>query len=171
VRLINITIKEMGLMRDMLFMANVITRVSESVRDSLEKNLNTRDMYTLLIIPFMSLVASCSSQNIKFVRKQIDNDDIRIKWFYYSYISNTSPDFVVVTRQRKEKEIYEATRVIIDVRLSGDSIILKLVEPEKGLVYTKQVEKKVFGYKIILDTTGTYEELQNIPDAVKEESN
>ena len=110
----------------------------------------------------------CGSTDPKFIRKQIENKDVAIKWFFYSYISNTSPDFVVVEKDGKNIELYKADRVIVDVALIDHAIILKLVEPSKGLVYTKKVEDQVFGYKLIVDTTGTYDELRLRPNGVKQ---
>ncbi len=125
-------------------------------------------MNTLLIIPLISIFWSCNVGEPKFVRKQIDNKDITIKWYYHSFISNVSPDFVIVEKDGNKREIYKATEVILNVTLKDHNIILKLVEPSKGLVFTKKVDEEVFGYKIILDTTGTYDELRLRPDGVKQ---
>ncbi|HMO62553.1 MAG TPA: hypothetical protein PKC39_15570 [Ferruginibacter sp.] len=125
-------------------------------------------MNTLLLIPLISIFLSCNQDEPKFLRKQIDNKDIVIKWYYHSYITNNSPDFVVAEKNGNKKEIYKATWVILNVTLQDSTIILKLVEPSKNLVFTKKVDEEVFGYKIKLDTTGTYEELMRIPDGVKE---
>lgn len=125
-------------------------------------------MHTLLLIPLISIFFSCNQEEPKFVRKQIDNKDISIKWYYYSYITNLSPDFVVVEKGGDKKEIYKATGVILNVALQDSNIVLKLIEPSKNLVFTKKADEEVFGYKIKLDTTGTYEELWRIPDGVKE---
>ena len=127
-------------------------------------------MKTSLIITFFSIFWSCNIGESKFVIKQIDNKDITIKWYYYSYISNFSPDFVVVEKDGLKREIYKATDVILNVSLNDHNIILKLVKPSKGLVFTKKVDKEVFGYKITLDTTGTYDELKLRPDGVKEDN-
>ena len=124
-------------------------------------------MNALFLIPLISFLISCNQEEPKFVRKQIDNKDISIKWYYYSYITNLSPDFIVVERGSDKKEIYKATGVILNVTLQDSSIVLKLVEPSKNLVFTKNVNE-VFGYKVIVDTTGTYEELWKIPDGIKE---
>ena len=125
-------------------------------------------MNTLRIIPLICILWSCNTGQQKFVVKQIDNKDITIQWYYYSYITNQSPHFVVVEKGGEKIEIYKATEVILNVTLKDQNIILKLVEPSKGLVFTKKVHEKVFGYKITLDTTGTYDELRLRPDGVKQ---
>jgi hypothetical protein len=126
-------------------------------------------MNAFFLFPVIGILLSCNQEDPKFVRKQIKDKDVSIKWFYYSYISNMSPDFVVVEKNGKEKEIYKATGVILNVTLEDNSIVLRLVEPSKNLVFTKNVDATVFGYKITLDTTGTYDELRLRPDGVKEE--
>ena len=125
-------------------------------------------MNTLFLIPLISIFFSCNQEEPKFVRRQIDNKDVTIEWYYYSFITNNSPDFVVVEKNGSKKEIYKATGVVLNVTLKDHSIILKLVEPSKNLVFTKNVEKEVYGYNIVLDTTGTYDELRFRPDGVKE---
>lgn len=125
-------------------------------------------MKNLLLILTNTLLISCTGEDIKFIRKEIKNDRITVKWFYYSYISNVSPDFVNVYREGKETEIYKATRAITDVRLNNDSIILKVIGTDKRYVFTKEISKEAFGYKIVLDTAGSFQELQNIPDGRKE---
>ncbi len=125
-------------------------------------------MNALLFIPFISIFIGCKFDEPKFVRKQVGNNDVTVKWYFHSYITNQSPDFVVVEKDGDKKEIYKATDVVLNVTLKEHNIILKLVEPSKGLVFTKKVENEVFGYKIILDTTGTYDELRLRPDGVKQ---
>ena len=103
----------------------------------------------------------------KFIRKQIQLNNGTLKWYYYCYITSMSPDIVLIEKDGNEKEIYKATRVITDISLKADTIILKLVEPSKGLVFTKNVEKEIFGYKIIVDSSGTYEDLNFRPKGIK----
>ncbi len=125
-------------------------------------------MKRFFLIPMLSLLLSCITKEPKFIRKRIEYKDITIRWFYYSYETNTSPDYIVVEKNGNSKEIYKAEWVISDVLLKEHDIILKLVTPSKGIVYTKQVEKEVFGYKIIIDTTASYNALRIRPDGVKE---
>ncbi|MBS0030270.1 hypothetical protein ACTJJ0_23720 [Chitinophaga sp. 22321] len=125
-------------------------------------------MRLLILISLISSFLSCNLENSKFVRKKIDNNDISIKWYYYSYITNGSPDFVVVEKNGKEKEIYKATGTVLNVMLKDHNIVLRTVGPSESMIFTKHVEEEVFGYKITLDTTGTYHERRLIPDGIKE---
>lgn len=121
-----------------------------------------------MFIPLLSFLLSCNQEEPKFVRKEINNKDITIKWYYYSYISNNSPDFVVVEKNGHRKEIFKATWTILNVSLDNHSIILRVLGPSKSMVFTKQVDEDVFGYKITLDTTGSSNEIRLIPDGIKE---
>lgn len=125
-------------------------------------------MKILMFIPLLSFLLSCNQEEPKFVRKQINNKDITIKWYYYSYISNNSPDFVVVEKNGHKKEIFKATWTILNVSLDNHNIILRVLGPSKSMVFTKQIDEEVFGYKITLDTTGSSNEIRLIPDGIKE---
>lgn len=125
-------------------------------------------MKAQIILPLLGALLSCNIEDPKFIRKKIVNKEITVKWFYYSYITNTSPDFVVIEKNGIAKEIYKAESVIVDVSLHEHDIILKLFRPSNGIVFTKQVEKVVFGYNIVLDSTATIEQVSLIPDGVKE---
>src|SRR5688572_33100736 len=48
----------------------------------------------------------------KLVRKELENDDIKAKWYYYSYITNTSPDFIEITKDGESTIIYKAEDVV-----------------------------------------------------------
>ncbi len=118
---------------------------------------------------FVFIFLGCGTGDSRLIRKEIKlNGGGSIKWYYYSYITNMSPDIVLIEKNGKEKEIYKATFVIADVELRGDSIILKLVNPSNGLIFTKRVERDVFDYKVILDSSGTHDDLNLIPKGVKE---
>jgi len=115
----------------------------------------------------LALLVSCID-NDKLVIKNTTNDDISMKWYYYSYITNNSPEFIDIKKGDSIVQIYKAVDVITDVLIKDKSIILKQFEPSRGIIYTKKVLPDVFGYKIIIDTTATYDEYRYIPKAVKE---
>jgi len=123
-----------------------------------------RKMKTLCLL---ALLVSCID-NDKLVIKNTTNDDISMKWYYYSYITNNSPEFIDIKKGDSIVQIYKAVDVITDVLIKDKSIILKQFEPSRGIIYTKKVLPDVFGYKIIIDTTATYDEYRYIPKAVKE---
>gem|GEM_PF-1208363 len=159
----------MVIMQATAFWVSILIQVQEFILASLVKNLKLcKYMKILMLVPLISIFLSCNLGNSKFVLKQIDNKDILIKWYYYSYITNNSPDFVVVEKNGNKKEIYKATGTILNVMLKDHNIILKTLGPSESMVFTKHVDDEVFGYKIILDTTGTYHEKRLIPNAVKE---
>lgn len=122
----------------------------------------------LSILVVLLVITSCILKEDKFVIKTIDNKDILIKWYYYSYITSFSPEYVVICKENKEYEIFKAKGVITDVKINNKEIIIKLYRPEEGIIYTKKIIPEVLGYKILLDSNTTYKDYLNIPDAVKE---
>lgn len=114
-------------------------------------------------IALISTITLLSCNNERFVRKEINNHDITLQWYYKSYISNLSPDFIIVRKDGQEKEIYKATDVVTNVTIQEKNIIIKLFKPERGIVYTKATSDDVFGYHLILDSSATYDEYLNTP--------
>lgn len=125
-------------------------------------------MNFLSLIIGLLLLVCCNQLNNRFVRKRVEDGHISICWYYYSYISNVSPDFVEVQKGNEVKRIYEAVDVVTDVILKNDTILIKLFEPERGIVYTDSVLTKVFDYHIVFDDNSTYLEYRETPDGVKE---
>ena len=123
------------------------------------KKMKTLCLFALLI--------SCIG-NDKLVIKNISNDDIAIKWYYYSYITNISPEFIDVKKGDSIIQIYKADDVFTDVNIVGKNIVLKQFEPWRGIIYTKKLLPEVFGYKIVIDTNATYDEYRSVPKAIKE---
>ena len=89
-------------------------------------------MKVLLIIPVISIFLGCGFKISKLVRKEIQTNDITLKWYYYSYITSGSPDIVEVEKDGEIKEIYKRKGVILDVSIKEHNILLKLVAPSKG---------------------------------------
>jgi hypothetical protein len=120
----------------------------------------------LLIIAFST---GCIGDH-KFVRKEVGDRDITVKWFFYSYITDDSPDFITVELKGKGiiKEICKAKFVITDVFLEDSSIVVKLFQPSKGLVLTKSLPQNVFGYPIVFDSTATQKDLWKMSEGTKE---
>ena len=116
---------------------------------------------------FIVVIISCDLGNKEFTRKKLSDGNIKIKWFYYSYITDNSPEFIVVEKDGISKKIYEADHVITNIFLKEHRIIIKVVKPKPDLVYTQDVLKEVFGYEIVFDSTGTYQELYSDPNKVK----
>jgi len=114
------------------------------------------------------ILGGCIFKDDRFVRKIVTDDSIKITWFYYSYISNTSPDVLVVKKGDMEQEIFRAEGVITDVNINGKIIAIKLFEPHNGLIYTKKEVRNAFEYRIDFDSSATVSDYWRIPDGVKE---
>jgi hypothetical protein len=124
-------------------------------------------MKKMKTICVLILLVSCIS-NDKLIVKNISNNDISIKWYYYSYISNISPDFIDVKKGDSLVQIYKAEGVITDVLIENNKIKIKVYNLKNGIIYTDNLLSEVFDYKIELDTTSTRNEFLNRPDAIKE---
>jgi hypothetical protein len=124
-------------------------------------------MKKMKTICVLFLLVSCIS-NDKLIVKNISNNDISIKWYYYSYISNISPDFIDVKKGDSLVQIYKAEGVITDVLIENNKIKIKVYNLKNGIIYTDNLLSEVFDYKIELDTTSTRNEFLNRPDAIKE---
>ena len=120
---------------------------------------------SLLIIA--ATLGSCINEP-KIIIKKIENDDISIKWFYYSYISNNSPQYILVAKDGKEKIILEAESLITNVILNKNYIIIKIGDLHYGSIVTNPIDKKIFGYNILIDSTGTNEERMSVSNGEPE---
>lgn len=125
-------------------------------------------MKVLAFITMTFLLSGCFWGDAKIVRKKITTSDITIKWYYYSYISNNSPDIIEIIRANEIKELCRATSTILDVDFKGKEILLKFVNPAEAPPFPKKINGEVFGYKIVLDTTGSPRSLDSIPLGAKE---
>ena len=124
----------------------------------------------ILIFVLLIILAGCLFKDKKIVILKIDNNDIIIKWYYYSYITDFSNEFVEVSKEDKHVIIYESRDVVTNITLDANRITIKTCEPyrKQKTIYTKVPEKEVFGYKILFDTTASYEEYRNIPNGKPE---
>lgn len=123
-------------------------------------------MKKIKLISLLILLTSCS--NDPMVRKNINNNDISVKWYYYSLITNDSSDFIDVRKEDSIVRIFESVNVITDIKITDKKIIIKQFEPSNGIIFTKKVLNEVFGYKIVIDSSANYDEYRYRPAAKKE---
>jgi hypothetical protein len=117
----------------------------------------------IMVIPSMS-----SCMNSRFIRKELKYSDIEINWYYYSYISNNSPDIIEVSKGKESKVIFKGDGVVTDVSLINDTIRIQLFRPSIGIIYEDFTNEKIFGYNAIIDTTANLDDFKKIPDGKKE---
>jgi len=91
------------------------------------------------------LLFSCSDK--KIIKKSINNNEISINWYFYSYISNTSSDFVEVKKKDSITLIFKAESVIKDIEIKNDTIVISHTK-FNGLNSNIQLKDSVFGYSI-----------------------
>ena len=122
----------------------------------------------LIIFIVAIIFSSCKYEEPKIIIKKIKTDDIKLKWYYYSYISTNSPEYILVEKKGEKKIIFEGEAPITDVTINKHDIIIKLADLSHGIVNTNHLKKNVFNYNIVLDRTGTIEELWAVPDGIRE---
>lgn len=123
-------------------------------------------MKNLLLILLAPILFSCDD-NDKLIRKRINTNKIVIEWYYYSYISNSSPDFIDVKVNDSVYNLIKAEGIITDVYINGKDIIIELHEPKSGILYSKNIPSKFYDYTIKIDSTANINEVLSIPRGSK----
>lgn len=126
--------------------------------------MKTYNLITFLII--LTSISGCSQS--KFVRKIIETKGVKVLWYYYSNISNNSPDIIEVSNGNESKIIFKGVDVITDFSVIKDTIIIKMYKPERGIIIEYNTKDKVFDYYVRLDSTATIYDYKKIPDGKKE---
>jgi len=123
-----------------------------------------------LALLILVVLCSCdtSQRNERFVRKSVDDGNIKVTWYYLSFITDISPDFVEVVKGDSSKIIFEAKNVISNVEVADERIYLSLYKPDRGIIHTKNPELEFFGYHLVIDSLATMEEFYGRPDGKKD---
>lgn len=122
----------------------------------------------LAVISMTLLFSSCFLGDSKIIRKKLKTNDITIKWYYYSYITNNSPDIVEVEKDGQIRELCRAVATLLDVDCNDKEILMKFVNQAEAPPFPQKIDVEVFGYKVVLDTTGSPRSLDSIPLGSKE---
>jgi hypothetical protein len=125
------------------------------------------------MIFLLSIVAvGCCPGEPKFIRKQFDDDEVSVKWYYHSYITNTSPDIVEASLDGKVLEIYRDKELLLtDVAVHDSTIVITLAKPSEADYNFDRLDGEIlseaFGYKIVLDTSAAHGDVFKVPEGVK----
>lgn len=107
----------------------------------------------LIFIPIIVLGCGNKLQEDRLYLKEIKAKNKVIEWFYYSNVSSTSADYVLLydTINGKNDTIVNSTN-IKDVRFANDTVTLFFYgKPKKYDDYLK-IKKTIDDFKIIIDT-------------------
>src|SRR5690606_30956848 len=119
----------------------------------------------LITIKVLFLLSSCSQP--KMIIKTVKNEDITVRWYYYSHLTNNSPDIIDVVRNDSIVEIIRIEeRSIADLSLEKDNIIITIAY--SGNDSAINFPTHVFEYNIIVDTISTVNMRINFPKGKKE---
>ena len=98
---------------------------------------------TLLI--FTILLISCS--NKKLIKYEFKNTEIELNWFYYSYLTNTSSDFIEVKCGDSFINIFESKHGLQKVNVDDKKIIISHLKFNGTQPELKRTEN-ICGYEI-----------------------
>lgn len=123
-------------------------------------------LYYFITLLIISTISGCSQP--KFVRKEMETKGVKVVWFYYNNISNSSPDIIEVLQGSESKIIFKGVDVITNFSVLKDTIIINLYKPERGIVIEDNTNEKVFDFYVRLDSTATLDDYRKIPDGKRE---
>lgn len=112
---------------------------------------------------FILLEFSCSLREPRLISQKIQYGNIELMWFHYSYITNSSQDFVTIKTGEIEKEIYKSDQITSVYIENYKTIVIKIHTPRKGKTNNNTYLKKVFNFNIFIDSSATYHEFNNRP--------
>ncbi|HYD92801.1 MAG TPA: hypothetical protein VEA37_15100, partial [Flavobacterium sp.] len=118
---------------------------------------------------FFLIILCFSCKDPKLVRKNVTDGNINVKWYYYSYISNTGPDIIEVKKKDSIVQILRADEIIVDVVIQDKKIIIKTFENASPYIHSDSILTEVYGYKIVLDTTLPTHDKYHVPRNVTKE--
>lgn len=114
------------------------------------------------LILFTLIFISC--EDMKYQMKIVNDGVITAEWYFEPTWRFITPDRVVIKKGEEEVMLFKASDAIVDLDIKYDSILIKLYKPHRAIIYTKNPPKLIWGYKIVIDTNGTYEEYRNTPN-------
>lgn len=112
-----------------------------------------REVYYISVFLIFVLI-SCNNE--KLFREVITKDDVVISWYFYSYISDTSPDFIEITKDDSSTLIYKGISVIRDIEVNNDTILISHLKFQENS-YIKKRTKPIYGYTIVYKEVSSHE--------------
>ena len=103
--------------------------------------MNKFFLFLFLII----ITISCSDKRL--IRKSIVNKEVAVDWYYYSYISDTSKDFIEIIKGDSSICVFKSKHIVQDINFSNDTLIITHL-PFTESNHRDKIEK-VFGHEII----------------------
>ncbi len=99
----------------------------------------------ILILVFTFSLISCS--NKKLIRYEYKDSQIELNWFFYSYLTNTSSEFIEVKCGDSFQIIFESQSSLQNVKVENNKIIISHLKFNGTDPKTKLIEN-VCGYEI-----------------------
>jgi len=114
--------------------------------------------YILLTV----LINSCNpfsdkKDDVRLYIKEIDSPPVHLNWFFYSWISNISQDFITIENGSEEDTVCVSNN-IADLQLVGNTIKIGFYGHPTKYSENINLPASVMNYKIVIDTTFTHVE-------------
>lgn len=105
---------------------------------------------TIVIFLLIVFCISCNSKPLYF--KKIITPEYEVRWYYYSYITSESPDYVEVFVDNQSTIVCESDNISDVNIINGDSLVIYF--PGKPCLYDGDAifDTNVSGLKIVVDT-------------------
>lgn len=100
---------------------------------------------------FFLPVPSFEIGNERLYIKEVQNNDVKLDWFFYSAAYSESPDYITVNQGGTIDTICTASN-IAGLRLDADKIMLGFYGSPQLYGEPIEVPTKVMGYKVLIDT-------------------
>ncbi|RFS13582.1 hypothetical protein [Emticicia sp. C21] len=118
----------------------------------------------LLIIAFQSCVPSFdSTEKDRLYLKEINDSKIKLEWFFYSTISTTTPDYILLTKKNSDNINIDTICVannVADLSLNGNEILIGFSGTPQRYTETIKLPETVLGYKVVIDTTQFFDRMK-----------
>jgi hypothetical protein len=89
---------------------------------------------------------------LEFLENSIKTADIEIEWFFYSLISNTTPEYIIISQNGVYDTICKSHN-IADVYLKTDTIHIDFYGKPHAYYKLLSIPDSIFHYPIIVDTS------------------
>lgn len=94
----------------------------------------------------------CTINPKRLYKEKIKKADIELNWFYYSLISNTTPDYVTTTN-KNEIDTILISNLITDIYIKKDTVFLELYSSPTFEGESFKIPNQTLGYYIKVDST------------------
>jgi hypothetical protein len=75
---------------------------------------------------------------------------------------------VEVSKNGEAKQILQTFDIVTNISLDNHTVKISLFEPRRNLVYQNKIPNEAFGYKVVLESTATYDQWYHRFDSTRD---